>query len=107
MEQLNKVELKGIVGYVRSQTVNERISVDFTLATEYRYRDRRGTPIIEVTWHRVCAFESDKCQHLDRISSGSNLHVLGRLRTRRYIDNDGNERQSVDIVASEVHILGL
>lgn len=107
MEQLNKVELKGIVGYVRSHIVNGRISVDFTLATEYCYRDKAGNSIIDVTWHRVCAFENDRCQHLDRITSGSNLHVLGRLRTRRYIDNEGNERQSVDIIASEVYILGL
>ncbi len=106
MEHLNKVELRGIVGYVRSHIVNGKISVDFTLATEYRYRDKAGIGIIDVTWHRVCAFESEKCQHLDRITSGCNLHVLGRLRSRRYIDNDGNERQSVDIVASEVHILG-
>ena len=107
MENLNKVELKGIVGYVRSHIVNGRISVDFTLATEYRYMDKSGNGVIDVTWHRICAFESDRCQHLDCITSGSNLYVLGRLRTRRYIDNEGNERQSVDIVASEVHILGV
>ena len=107
MEQLNKVELKGIVGYVRSHIVNGKISVDFTMATEYRYRDKCGNGILDVTWHRVSAFENDKCNHLDCIASGSNLHVLGRLRTRRYIDNDGNERQSVDVVASEVHILGV
>ena len=39
------------------------------------------------------------------INKGSRLHVLGRFRMQRYNDSEGNEKVSLDIVASQIAVL--
>lgn len=102
---LNKVELCGIVGTVRTQNVNGKSYASVSLVTEYDYNDKSGCEIVETTWHQVFAYEGDKCKNISSITRGSKLHVLGRLRCRRYCDASGNDRTSVEIVAQEVNII--
>ena len=57
MEQLNKVELKGVVGSVRLQKIGNNTQVaNFTVATSLAYKDKAGCLIIETTWHNVTAW---------------------------------------------------
>ena len=42
MEQLNRIELKGVVGNVRIQDFNESRMARIGLATNYAYKDREG-----------------------------------------------------------------
>ena len=57
MEQLNRVELRGVVGSVRLQKIGNTQVANFTVATSLAYKDRSGSPIIETTWHNVTAWE--------------------------------------------------
>ena len=47
MEQLNRIELKGVVGNVRIQDFNESRMARIGLATNYAYKDREGVAVIE------------------------------------------------------------
>lgn len=47
MEQLNKVELRGVVGSVRLQKIGNTQVANFTVATSIAYKDRSANPIIE------------------------------------------------------------
>ena len=49
MEQLNKLELRGNVGFSRVQVFNSRKVARFSVATNYAYKDRDGMPVIETT----------------------------------------------------------
>ena len=55
MEQLNKIELRGNVGNIRVQAVGENEVANFSLATNFAYKSKDGTPVIETTWHNITA----------------------------------------------------
>ena len=99
MEQLNKVELCGIVGSVRFTTVCNKRMATFSLATNYMYKDSQGCPVIETTWHQIKAWDCPE------ITKGSKVHVLGRLHQMRYADSNGVEHSSMIIIANKVEIL--
>ena len=102
MEQLNKVELKGIVGSVRIQTYEESRMARIGLATNYAYKDREGTAVIDTSWHNVIAWEGRNIQGLEKIGKGTKLHVIGRLRYQNYTGVDGIDRVGTDILANQV-----
>jgi len=104
MEQLNRIELRGIIGSVRVQNVGDTKVANFSVATDYGYTARDGGAVIETTWHNVTAWEGRDIQDLSRLSKGAIVHVLGRLRNRKYTAADGTERIVYDILASKVEV---
>jgi single-strand DNA-binding protein len=105
MEQLNRVELRGIVGSVRIQTYDESKMARIGLATNFAYKDREGTAVIDTSWHNVIAWEGRNIQGLDKIGKGTKLHVLGRIRYQNYTGVDGIDRTGTDILASQIKII--
>jgi single-strand DNA-binding protein len=103
MEQLNRVELRGTVGSVYVKDFGNTKCVNFSVATNYCFKDREGCPVIETTWHRVIAWENQDTADAFRMKKGNSVHVHGRLRIQRYTGADGIERQAVEIVASNVY----
>jgi single-strand DNA-binding protein len=105
MEQLNKVELKGVVGNVRIQTYDENRMARIGLATNYAYKDREGTAVIDTSWHNVIAWEGRNIQGLEKIGKGTKLHVIGRIRYQNYTGVDGIDRVGTDILANQIQII--
>ncbi len=105
MEQLNKIELRGVVGNVRFQTYDENRMAQISLATNFAYKDRDGTAVIDTSWHHIVAWEGRNIQHLEKIAKGTRLHVLGRVRYRNYTGMDGVDRVATDILANRLTIL--
>ena len=105
MEQLNRVELRGIVGNVRIQTFDENRMARIGLATNFAYKDREGSAVIDTSWHNVIAWEGRNIQGLERIGKGTKLRVLGRIRYQNYTGLDGIDRTGTDIVASQIQII--
>lgn len=105
MEQLNKIEIRGIIGSVRVQNVGDTKVANISVATNYGYTSRDGSAVIETTWHYVTAWEGKDIQNLDQLKKGYGIHVIGRLRNRKYTAADGTERIAYDIVASKVEVV--
>ena len=105
MEQLNRVELRGTVGSVYVKDFGNTRCVNFSVATNYCFKDREGCPVIETTWHRVIAWENQDTADAFKMKKGDSVHVLGRLRIQRYTSADGVEKQSVEIVAQRVNYI--
>lgn len=105
MEQLNRIELRGIVGTVRVQAVGDTHVAKISLATDYIYKGRNGDPVIETTWHYITAWESKNMPDLNTIQRGNKLYAFGRLRSQRYTGYDGVERTSYDVVASKLQVI--
>lgn len=57
MEQLNRVELRGIVGAARATKVGNRHMVRFSLATNLAYKDQEGGVVIETQWSNMYALK--------------------------------------------------
>ena len=105
MEQLNRVELRGTVGSVYVKDFGNTRCVNFSVATNYCFKDREGCPVIETTWHRVIAWENQETADAFKLEKGDSVHVLGRLRIQSYTGADGVERQTVEIVAQRVECI--
>ena len=105
MEQYNRIELKGTVGFVKIQSFGKSKVARISLATNYVYKNKEGEPVIETTWHNVNAWENKEIRELDRIEKGSRLHVCGRLRNQRYADNDGVEHSTYEVLADKLLVL--
>lgn len=105
LQQLNKVELIGICGNVRIQEFSGKKVARLTLATNYCYKSSQGEVIIETCWHSVSAWESSKVKDLDKISKGTRLHIVGRLKNQRYLTADGEDRYSTEILAHTVNLI--
>lgn len=105
MEQLNKIELKGNVGFVRILNVEGKHVVKLSVATNYVYKGRTGEPVIETTWHNVSAWESKGMPDFTKIEKGTKIHVIGRLRNQRYTDSEGQERYSTEVNAYQMEII--
>ena len=105
MEFINRIELAGVVGRIQRQTVSSQTMANFSLVTEYGFKDKSSCSVIETTWHNVVAWESKNIPNLDGIERGSHVRVIGRLRARRYTDSSGESRTLYEVVASGVEVL--
>ena len=107
MEQINKVELLGIIGNAHTQTVGDKKVAKFTFATNRAYKDRTGMPVIETTWHNVTAWEGARIPYetLAQIEKGATAHVLGRIKQTTYMGTDGSPRYVTEIVANSLKII--
>ena len=105
MEQLNKIEIRGIVGSVYVKDfVNAKVA-NISVATDYGYTSSDGSAVIETTWHYITAWEGKDIQNLNQLKKGSGIHFIGRLRNRKYVAADGTERIAYDIVASKMEMM--
>lgn len=104
---LNRVELIGFVGCepeVREFGENRKL-VAFTLATNDRWRDRKGKWIEKVEWHRAVAFGKlgQICETY--IHKGMRVYVEGRLQSRQWEDKSGIKRSITEVIVGDVLFL--
>lgn len=104
MEPLNKIELRGNVGNIRLAEVGNGRVANFSLATNYLYKNKDGEHTVETTWHNIVAWDIKGMPDLRKIQKGSPVYVCGRLRQTRYTGSDGTERQTYEVIASRLHI---
>ncbi len=109
MASVNKVILVGNCGrdpevrYAPSGTAICNISV----ATSSRRKDKTSGESIEDTqWHRVTFYDRLAEIAGEYLKKGRPVYVEGRLKYGKYTDKDGIERNTVDIVATEMQLLG-
>lgn len=105
MEHINRIEIQGRVGSVRTNIVGDNMVANFSIVTEYLYKTRDGGAVNEATWHQVTAWEGRDMPDLSLITKGTALNVTGRLRSTRYTSADGTEKHSYEIVAGRIFIL--
>jgi single-strand DNA-binding protein len=99
---VNKVILVGNLGAdpeVRN-TQDGRPIVNLRIATSERWRDKNSGEQRERTeWHRVVIFNEGLARVAEQyLRKGSTVYVEGQLQTRKWQDQDGNDRYSTEIV---------
>ena len=78
---------------------------NFSLVTEYLYKTRDGGAVNETTWHQITAWEGRDMPDLSTIIKGAPVHVTGRLRTFKYTNAEGQERQLYEVVANRIRVI--
>ncbi len=109
MASVNKVILVGNCG--RDPAIRHlasgQVVASVSLATTSRRRDRTSGEMIEETqWHSLTFY--DRLAEIAReyVRKGRSIYVEGRLKYGKYTGQDGMERSSVDIVVTELQLLG-
>lgn len=109
MASVNKVILIGNCGRdpeVRYAPSGAAIC-NVSIATSSRRKDKASGETIEDTqWHRVTFYDRLAEIAGEFLKKGRPVYVEGRLKYGKYTDKDGIERNTVDIVATEMQLLG-
>lgn len=99
---LNKVMLIGNLGRdpeIRTMQSGSKMAT-FPLATSETWRDRNTQERREKTeWHRVVVFNEGLVTVIERyVKKGSKLYIEGQLETRKWTDQQGQERFTTEVV---------
>lgn len=105
MEQINKVDICGIVGNARIQNIGDTKMISFSVATEHSYKDSSGNTLYETTWLPVVAFQKSGMPDFEQIQKMKGVHVLGRLRNNRYASSDGHDRTVIEVLADKIELM--
>ena len=105
---LNKVMLMGNLGKdpeVR-YTASGKAMATFSLATSFQWRDQDGKDQERTEWHRIVAWGrlGEVCG--EYLSKGKQVFIEGRIQSRDWEDQEGNKRTTVEIVATDMILLG-
>src|SRR6056297_1822266 len=104
----NHVQLIGNVGEDPKITLLDggRKVANFPMATNEYYTNAQGEKIQNTDWHQVVAW-GKTAEILEKYTAkGSEIGVRGKIKTRTYTTEDGNQRYVTEIVADEVLLLG-
>jgi single-strand DNA-binding protein len=109
MASVNKVILIGNCGrdpeirYLPSGQAVANISI----ATTSRRKDRTSGETVEDTqWHRVTFYDRLAEIAGEYVKKGRPIYIEGRLKYGKYTDQAGVEKNTVDIIATEMQLLG-
>ncbi|MFM1948099.1 MAG: Single-stranded DNA-binding protein [Pseudomonadota bacterium] len=109
MASVNKVILIGNCGrdpeirYLPSGQAVANVSI----ATTSRRKDRTSGETVEDTqWHRVTFYDRLAEIAGEYVKKGRPIYVEGRLKYGKYTDQAGVEKNTVDIIATEMQLLG-
>lgn len=108
MAGVNKVILVGNLGAdpeVKTLESGTKVAT-IRLATTERYKDRDGNSQEMTEWHNVVLWRGLADITEKYLSKGRQVYIEGRIKTRKWTDQNGADRYSTDIVAKEMTLLG-
>jgi len=105
---VNKAILVGNLGAdpeVRYTAGNNAVC-NFNLATSESWKDKQtGEPQEKTEWHRVVLFNRLGEIAGEYLKKGSKVYIEGRIQTRKWQGQDGQDRYTTEIVANEMQML--
>ncbi|MGO2146332.1 MULTISPECIES: single-stranded DNA-binding protein [Halomonas] len=105
---INKVILIGNLGQdpeVRFTPSGTAVA-NLNLATSDTWMDRQSGQRQERTeWHRIVLFNKTAEIAQQYLNKGSKVYIEGRLQTRKWQDQNGQDRYSTEIVANDMQML--
>jgi len=106
---VNKAIIVGTLGQdpeVR-YTANGSAVANISVATNESWKDKSTGEMQERTeWHRIVMFGKLAEIAQQYLKKGSQAYFEGRIQTRKWQDQSGNDRYSTEIVANEMQMLG-
>ena len=78
---------------------------NISVATSESWKDKSGQKQERTEWHRVVFFNRLAEIAKEYLKKGSKVYIEGSLRTRKWQDNQGQDRYTTEIVASEMQML--
>lgn len=107
MASLNLVQIIGRLGRDPELRYGQSggAVANFNVATDESYNDRDGNRVDRTEWHRVTVFGkmAENCGNY--LAKGNLVYVEGSLTTRKWQDQNGQDRFTTEIKAQRVQFL--
>ncbi len=108
MASYNKITLIGNVGRdpeIKQISADRKVA-DFSIAITDAYTDRSGVKQEKTEWFKV-SFWNQKADIIERyVRKGTQIFVEGKMSVRTYVDKEGKDRYSLEILGSDFTLLG-
>lgn len=107
MRGINKVIILGTLGRdPEVRTVGQTTCTTLSVATSESWKDKNTGQLTEHTeWQRVVLWGTQANIAAEYLRKGSKAYFEGSLKTRKWQDNNGQERYSTEIVASVIQLI--
>jgi len=104
----NHVQLIGNVGIepTISNLESGKKVARLSLATNENYKDNNGEKHTDTNWHTIVAWRKVAEIIEKYVSKGKEIGISGKLKTRSYQTQDGNQRYVTEVEANEILLLG-
>ena len=105
---VNKVILVGNLGNdpeVRYMP-NGNAVANLSLATSESWKDQQGNMQERTEWHRVTMYRRLAEVVGEYLKKGSQIYIEGKLQTRKWQDQQGQDRYTTEIIADQMQMLG-
>lgn len=100
----NQVILEGFLGKspeIRFMPSGDKIA-NVTLATKEVWKDKTGKPVSSTEWHSL-VFYAERADRAELYEKGDNIHIEGKIQTRKYTNNDGQPKIVREIIVMRSH----
>jgi single-strand DNA-binding protein len=108
-----KITLHGNVGRDAETryTPAGKMNVSFSVAVNRKWNDGGGNPQESVTWFRITAWgrqaeQLDKLAQQGALTKGREVLVMGSVEQREWTGQDGVVKQSLEVNADTVQLIG-
>ncbi|MDC8832967.1 single-stranded DNA-binding protein [Alteromonas gilva] len=105
---INKVILVGNLGNdpeVRYMP-NGNAVANLSLATSESWKDQQGQMQERTEWHRLTMYRRLAEVAGEYLKKGSQIYVEGKLQTRKWQDQQGQDRYTTEIIVDQMQMLG-
>ncbi|NNE63401.1 MAG: single-stranded DNA-binding protein [Gammaproteobacteria bacterium] len=106
---INKAIIVGTLGQDPEikYTASGSAVVNVSVATNESWKDKQTGEAQERTeWHRIVMFNKLAEIASQYLKKGSQAYFEGRIQTRKWQDQSGNDRYTTEIVANDMQMLG-
>ncbi|APS58053.1 single-stranded DNA-binding protein [Piscirickettsia salmonis] len=108
MRGVNKVIIVGRLGQdpdIRRTQSGESVAT-LSVATSEQWQDQHGVNHESTEWHRIVLFSGLANIAKDYLRKGAQIYVEGKIKTRKWQDNQGKDRYTTEIVGKNMQMLG-
>jgi len=104
---INKVILVGNVGKDPVVRYFDKgvAKATFPLATSESYTNQQGETITSTEWHNIVLWRALAEVAEKTIKKGAQVYIVGKIKTRSYVDKDGNNKYITEILADALLLL--
>lgn len=108
MAGINKVILVGNLGAdPEIRTLENGVKVArINVATTEVYRDRNGERREITEWHQVTLWRGLAEVTERYLAKGRQVYIEGKLKTRKWVGEDGRDRYTTEVIADVMQMLG-
>jgi len=104
---INKVILVGNVGKDPVIRYFDKgvAKASFPLATSETYTNQQGETVTSTEWHNIVLWRALAEVAEKTVKKGSQIYIVGKIKTRSYVDKDGVNKYITEILADTLLLL--